>query len=86
MPKTKRLTKSDVISALRNALDLDSSGTHDAFDLFLGHPIEDPLLEALRAECLAVCLADRHPPPGRDFGRISEQWIRTKLDELESSI
>lgn len=85
MPKTVRLTKQDVERALLNVLDMDDSGTHDLFDLFLGRPIEDPSLEAVRAECLAVCLADRHRPPGKDLGEESEKWIRQKLDELRSA-
>lgn len=83
MPKTVPLTKQDVENALRNVLDLDGLGTHDVFDLFLSRPIEAPSLEAIRAECLAVCLADR-PPRGSDLGEKSEQWIRRKLDELQS--
>lgn len=84
MAKPKRLTKQDVEKALRNVLDLDGSDTHDTFDLFLSQPIEDPTLEVIRTECLAVCLADRHPPRGRDLGEESEQWMRRKLNELQS--
>lgn len=83
MAKPKRLTKQDVEDALRNILDLDGSDTHDTFDLFLSLPIEDPTLEAIRMECLAVCLADR-PPRGSDIGEESMQWIRRKLNELQS--
>jgi hypothetical protein len=83
MAKPKRLTKQDVEDALRNVLDLDGSDTHDTFDLFLSRPIEDPILEAIRTECLAVCLADR-PPRGRDIGEESAQCIRRKLNELQS--
>jgi hypothetical protein len=85
MTKFKRLTKQDVENALRNVLDLDGSGTHDIFDLFLSCTIEDPTLEVIRTECLAVCLADRRPLPGRDLGEESEQWIRRKLNELQST-
>jgi hypothetical protein len=85
MTKTKRLTKKDVENALRNVLDLDGSDTHDTFDLFLSWPIEDPSLELIRTECLAVCLADRQPPRGKDLGKESEQWILRKLSELEST-
>ena len=85
MQKTVRLTKQDVEDALRNVLDLDDSGAHDAFDVFLARPIEDPSLEAIRVECLAICLADRCRPRGRDLGEQSEQWIRKKLVELLST-
>ncbi len=85
MPKTVHLTKQDVENALRNALDLDGSGTHDTFDLFLSRSIQDSTLEAIRAECLAVCLADRDRRPGRDFGEKSERWIRKMLHELQSA-
>lgn len=84
MAKPKRLTKQDVENALLNVLDLDGSDTHDAFDLFLSSPIEDPTLEVIRAECLAVCLADCRSPRGRDLGEESAQWIRRKLIELQS--
>lgn len=84
MSKIARLTKQDVENALRNALDLDGSASHDIFDLFVSRPIEDPFLEAIRAECLAICLVDRNRPRGRDFGEVSEQWIRMKLYELQS--
>lgn len=84
MAKPKRLTKQDVENALRNVLDRDSSNTHDTFDLFLSRPIEDPVLEVIRKECLAVCLADLPLPRGRDVGAMSEQWIRRKLNELQS--
>lgn len=87
MTKSKRLTKQDLENALRNVLDLDGSGTHDTFDFFLSCPIEDPTLEVIRKErkeCLAVCLADSHPPRGRDLGEESEQWIRRTLNELQS--
>jgi hypothetical protein len=84
MTKYKRLTKQDVENALRNVLDLDGSGTHDTFDLFFSWPIEDPILEVIRTECLAVCLADRRPPRGRDLGEESEQLISRKLNELLS--
>ena len=47
MAKPKRLTKQDVENALLNVLDLDGSDTHDAFDLFLSSPIEDPTLEVI---------------------------------------
>jgi hypothetical protein len=84
MPKTVQLTKRDVENALRNVLDLDGAGNHDAFDLFLSRPIADTWFEAIRTECLAVCLADRHRPRGRDLGEKSEQWIQRKLNELQS--
>ena len=85
MAKPKRLTKQDLVNALRNSLDLDGSGTHDACDLFLTRPIEDPVLEVIRKECLAVCLADLPSPRGRDLGAMSETWIRRKLNELQTT-
>ena len=85
MAKTICLTKQDVVNTLRNALDLDGSGTHDSFDLFISRPIQDPSLEAVRVECLAVCLANLDRPHGRDFNEKAEQWIRNKLSELQSS-
>jgi hypothetical protein len=85
MTKTRHRTKQDVVNALRNVLDLDGSDTHDTFDLFISWPIQDPSLEAIRTECLTVCLADRPLPRGKDLGDVSEQWIRRKLNELQSA-
>jgi hypothetical protein len=81
-PAPRRLTIRQAIAAFENALDLDDSGNHDEFDLFLARPIADPYLESLRKECLAVASSDSKPAPGRDWGPKSEHWIREKLIEL----
>ena len=86
MRASVQLTKQNVIDALQNVLDLDDSGTHDLFDLFLARPIKDPLLEAIRAECLQVVLTDRSPPKGKDIGHSSAEWVRGKLRELQINV
>jgi hypothetical protein len=80
------LTRRDVESALANVLDLDGSGTHDAFDLFLASPIDEPYLESIRQECIAVLKQNRHqkPAPGRDLCEADEQWVREKLRGLQT--
>jgi hypothetical protein len=82
-PAPRPLSQHQVVSALSNALDLDDSGNHDEFDLFLGRSIADPSLESLRKECLAVISSDSKPAPGRDLGPNAEKWIRQKLVELQ---
>jgi hypothetical protein len=76
------LTREQVAAAFANALDLDTAGNHDEFDLFLGRPIADPELETLRKQCLAVIEGDSKPVPGRDLGPGAEQWLRERLAEL----
>jgi hypothetical protein len=79
----RHLSRQQVASAFANVLDLDDSGTHDEFDLFLGRPIADAYLESLRKECLAVIRTDSKPVPGRDLGPTAERWVRDKLVGLQ---
>jgi hypothetical protein len=79
------MSREQVAAALANALDLDSAGIHDEFDLFLGRQIVDPYLESLRKECLAVIRSDSKPAPGRDLGPNAELWARRKLADLQRS-
>ena len=48
-----RFTAGDVEIALRELLDPEAP-THDAWDLFLAWPIDDPHLESIRQECLKI--------------------------------
>jgi hypothetical protein len=82
-PAPRHLTRQQVAAALANVLDLDNSGTHDEFDLFLGRPVADAALESIRQECLAVIRTDSRPERGHDLGPNAEQWIRQKLAELQ---
>jgi hypothetical protein len=86
MKRTLQLTKQDVAEALKNVLDLDGSGSHDQFDVFLARPIEDPYLEAIRLECLEVVRKDRAPPKGKDISESTAEWVRGKLRELQVGI
>ncbi len=79
----KHMTRQQVAAALANVLDLDDVGTHDAFDLFLGTPIDDPYLESIRTECLEVIRNDSKPVRGKDLGPSAERWARDKLVELQ---
>lgn len=85
-PEFVELKIEDVISALRNVLDLDGAESHDEFDLFITNPIKDPNLEEVRRECLAVIDQNRgaRPQIGRDLDETSEIWVREKLNELQS--
>lgn len=86
MRKAVQLTKQDVVAALMNVLDLDDSGTHDTFDMFLTHPIEDPYLESIRVECIGVCHRDMNPPKGKDISDSTAEWLKGKLRELQVGI
>jgi len=81
--RSKHMTREQVAAALANVLDLDDTGTHDAFDLFLGTPIDDPYLESIRMECLEVIRNDSKPAKGKDLGPGAERWARDKLGELQ---
>ena len=76
------ISSREVAAALANALDLDGSGNHDEFDLFLGRPISDPHLESLRVEIIEIATSEGQPIPGRDFGPLAEAWLRRVHAEL----
>ncbi|MFQ3591274.1 MAG: hypothetical protein SNJ67_13385 [Chloracidobacterium sp.] len=76
-----RFTRRDVQIALEEVLSEDSC-CHDAFDLFLGHPIGDPFLESIRQRCIALVTNDR-PEPGRDISHQAADGIRALLKELQ---
>jgi hypothetical protein len=79
--KPRNWPRQRVVAALANALDLDDSGYHDEFDLFLDGPLTDPSLEALRMEILAI-VQNEEGLPGRDFGPNAEVWLRKTYDSL----
>jgi hypothetical protein len=80
--RTAVWSREEAAAAFANALDLDDSGTHDKFDLFVGRPITDPSLETLRLEILSICVTEGQPTPGRDFGPLAEAWLRNALSDL----
>lgn len=75
-----RFTRTDVQGALEEVLSEDSC-CHDSFDLFLGHPINDPFLESIRQRCIGLVTNDR-PESGRDISNEAEEGIRALLKEL----
>jgi hypothetical protein len=79
--KPRNWSRQRVIAALANALDLDDSGYHDEFDMFLAGPLSDPSLEALRVEILAIAQSEERSP-GRDFGPNAEAWLRRTYASL----
>ena len=78
----KEMTRSQVVAAIANALDMDGSGYHDEFDLFVSRPLSDPYLESLRLEILSLCTSEGQPIPGRDFGPLAEAWLQRTHSEL----
>jgi len=79
--KPRNWSRQRVVGAIANALDLDDSGYHDEFDLFLDRPLSDPSLESLRMEILAIVQREE-PLPGRDFGPNADAWLRQTYASL----
>ena len=75
-----RFTPTDVENALAELLDADAPN-HDAFDLFLAFPIENPYLESVRVECMRIC-RECPPAPGKDINDEGERRIAALLAEL----
>jgi hypothetical protein len=53
----------DVESALMNVIS-EEPCYHDEFDLFLGHPIDDPFLESIRKRAFEIVQNDSVPSAG----------------------
>jgi hypothetical protein len=79
--KPRSWSRQRVIAALANALDLDDTGYHDEFDMFLAGPLSDPSLEALRLEILSI-VQNEERMPGCDFGPNAEGWLRRTYESL----
>jgi hypothetical protein len=76
-----KFEKKDVISALCNLISEDSV-SHDEFDLFVGHPILDPYLEAVRQRALDICR--KHPgKPNQDISEAGANEIAKLIEELQ---
>ncbi len=70
----------DVEAALRCVL--DDSERHDAFDLFLTWPIDDPYLESIRKRCHEVVRTSATARRGEDISQDGKDRIRAILREL----
>ena len=74
-----RSTARDVEVALEEVL--DPQARHDAFDLFLTWPLDDPYLESIRKECLRIC-RECPAPRGRNMSDEGEARIAALLADL----
>jgi len=75
-----RFTAKDVETALAELLD-PQARDHDAWDLFLAWPINDPYLESIRLECVRIW--EQCPPvPGKDINDEGETRVAALLAEL----
>jgi hypothetical protein len=72
-------TREDVRYAVENCLGLNDHH-HDAWDLFLAWPIDDPYLESVRQRCLRVW--DEHGP--EPVGARLRQELEEILRELQA--
>lgn len=75
-----RFGRPEVEAALQCVL--DDNQCHDAFDLFLAWPIDDPYLESLRKRCHEVARTSPPGRPGEDMGESGKDRIRSVLREL----
>lgn len=73
-------TAADVEHALEVFLDLKGGPAHDDFDLFVGRPIADPELEAIRQECQAMCRDSDGCPESNPRNR---ERVAEILDQLQ---
>lgn len=76
----RRFTPEDVEVALAELL-APRAHDHDTWDMFLGWPIDDPHLEAIRQECLEIC-RECPPVPGKDINEEGEKRVATLLAGL----
>lgn len=72
--------RTDVEVALQCVL--DDSQYHDAFDLFLTWPIDDPYLESIRKQCREVVRTSPPPMAGEDISEAGKGRIRAILRDL----
>jgi len=78
-----RFQSKDVEEALAEVLSPDAR-SHDAFDLFLAWPIDDPHLESIRQQCHRIIAETDPSPPGQDLSDAGLRRIAALLDELRS--
>ena len=61
---------------------LDDTQDHDAFDLFLTWPINDPYLESIRRQCLEIARTSSPARLGEDMSENGKDRIRAVLRGL----
>jgi len=75
-----RLGRAEVRSALESVL--DDTQSHDAFDLFLAWPIDNPYLESIREQCHEIVRNLTPPRRGEDISENGKDQIRALLRDL----
>jgi hypothetical protein len=70
----------EVESALRCVL--DDTERHDAFDLFLAWPINDPYFESIRKQRLQIVRMSPPPRRGEDVSESGKDQIRALFRDL----
>lgn len=78
-----RFQAKDVEEALAELVSPDSE-YHDAWDLFLAWPIDDPYLESIRLECFTIIRETDPAPPGKDLSDEGVARVAALLRELRS--
>jgi len=73
-------SRTEVEAALQCVL--DDTQYHDAFDLFLTWPIDDPYLESIRKRCHEIVRTSQPPMAGKDMSEDGKGRIRAILREL----
>jgi len=61
---------------------LDDKQCHDAFDLFLAWPIDDPYLDSIRKRCREIVRTSAPAKPGEDISGDGKEQIRAILRDL----
>lgn len=74
----------EVESALQCVL--DDTEWHDAFDLFLTWPIDDPYLESIRKQCHEIVRTSPPARPGEDISVEGKDRIRAILRGLREHV
>jgi hypothetical protein len=65
---------------------LDDTQCHDAFDLFLTWPIDDPYLESIREQCHEVVRTSQPASTGEDISEKGKDRIRAILRDMRERI
>ena len=74
----------EVESALQCVL--DDAQSHDAFDLFLTWPIDEPYLESIRKQCHEIVRTTPPAMPGEDISEGGKDRIRAVLRDLREHL
>jgi hypothetical protein len=65
---------------------LDDTQYHDAFDLFLAWPIDDPYLESIRTQCCEIVRTSPPPRRAEDVSESCKDQIRALLVDLRGRV